>query len=56
MVWIDFDFDDLAFVDFLETEDNEFLDFFFDFGFLEDEVLFTVVFFVVGLRTESNEG
>jgi hypothetical protein len=56
MVWIGFDFDDLAFVDFFETEDEEVLDFFFDFGTLEVEVLFAVVFFGFGLRADANEG
>jgi hypothetical protein len=56
MVWIDFDFDGLAFVDFFETEDEEVLDFFFDFGVLEVEGLFTVVFFGFGLRAEANDG
>jgi hypothetical protein len=32
MVWIGFDFDFLAFDDFFETEDEEVLGFFFDFG------------------------
>jgi hypothetical protein len=32
MVWNDFDFVYLAFDDFLETEDEEVLDFFFDLG------------------------
>jgi hypothetical protein len=32
MVWNNLDFVDLAFDDFLETEDEEVFDFFFDFG------------------------
>ena len=32
------------------------LDFFFDFGTLEVEVLFAVVFFGFGLRADANEG
>ena len=55
-MWIDFDFDGLAFVDFFEIEGEEVLDFFFDFGVLEVEVLFVVVFFGFGLRTDANEG
>jgi hypothetical protein len=56
MVWIDFDFDGLDFVDFFETEGEEVLDFFFDFGVLEVEGLFAVVFFGFGLRAEANDG
>jgi hypothetical protein len=32
MVWNDFDFVDLAFEVFMETEDEEVLEFLFDFG------------------------
>jgi hypothetical protein len=35
MVWIDFDLEGLAFVDFLEAVDDDVLLFFFDFGVLE---------------------
>jgi hypothetical protein len=56
MVWIDFDFDDLTFVGFFETEAEEVLDCFFDFGVLVVEILFAVVFFPFGLRTDAIEG
>jgi hypothetical protein len=57
MVWIgfDFDFEDFDFEVFLETEDEEVL-VFFDFGVLEGEGLFAVVFFGFGLRAEEKEG
>ena len=55
-MWIDFDFEGLAFVDFLEVVDDYVLLFFFDFGVLESWGLLAVVFFGFGLRAESNEG
>jgi hypothetical protein len=57
MVWIDFDleFDPFFFEVFFETEDEELL-VFFDFGVLNVEGLFAVVFFGLGLRAEAKEG
>jgi hypothetical protein len=57
MVWIDFDleFDPFFFEVFFETEDEEPL-VFFDFGVLNVEGLFAVVFFGLGLRAEAKEG
>ena len=55
-MWIDFDFEGLAFVDFLEVVDDDVLLFFFDFRVLEIWGLLAVVFFGFGLRAEANEG
>ena len=56
-MWIDFDleFDLFFFEVFFETEDEE-LVVFFDFGVLNVEGLFAVVFFGLGLRAEAKEG
>jgi hypothetical protein len=57
MVWIDFDleFDPFFFEVFFEAEDEDPL-VFFDFGVLNVEGLFAVVFFGLGLRAEAKEG